>query len=133
MALTDQEKESIRYHLGYTNVQPAASIQFGIPRPQQTNWLVETAMGNILETSLFRIRKLLANLDQIECRLMDALTRMQADQLGEIKLRKEETTQLEGEYQRWGKRLADLLGVPLYPYSDRYQVNRVRTGNVPVV
>ena len=40
---------------------------------------------------------------------------------------------LEKEYARWGGRLADVFGVPFYPYSNRYKYNMgTVAGNVPV-
>ena len=55
--LTEEEKERVRYHLGYMETsfggnQTAASLQFGIPRPVQTMFLVEEAIQNLL-TNVF--------------------------------------------------------------------------------
>ena len=44
MALTAEERQQVRYHLGFVSVFPAASINFGMPRPIQTLFLVEQAM-----------------------------------------------------------------------------------------
>lgn len=133
MPLTTQDREKIRYHLGYINVQPAASITFGVPRPQQTLFLVETAMSNILEESIPRVRQIVSVLDSIECKLIDAQERLKATELGELKLRRDETDALDKEYLRWASRLADLLGVPLYAYSQRFaSLTQRRAGNVPV-
>lgn len=133
MPLNTQDREKIRYHLGYINVQPAASITFGVPRPQQTLFLVETAMSNVLEEAIPRVRKMVSVLDEIECRLIDAQDRMKATSMGEIKLREDEADALEREYLRWAQRLADVLGVPLYAYSARFaSIGMKRAGNVPV-
>jgi hypothetical protein len=51
VAFTPQEKEKIRYHSGYLNAQPAASIQLGVPRPVQTLFLIEDAMDRLLPTA----------------------------------------------------------------------------------
>ena len=134
MPLSTQDREKIRYHLGYLNVQPAASITFGVPRPQQTLFLVETAMSNVLEESIPRVRQIVSILDSIECKLVDAQDRLKATELAELKLRRDETDALEHEYLRWASRLADLLGVPLYAYSIRFaSLTQRRVGNVPVV
>lgn len=133
MPLTSQDRERIRYHLGYINVQPAASITFGVPRPQQTLFLVETAMSNVLEETIPRVRRMASILDEIECRLIDAQERLKATRMGEISLRADEPDALEKEYLRWAQRLADVLGVPLYAYSARFSsVGMRRAGNVPV-
>jgi hypothetical protein len=131
MALTAQERERVRYHLGYLNVQLAASISFGIPRPIQTVFLIETAMSNVIAEGEDRVRRMLGVLDRIECLLIDAQERLAAMRLGDLELRENETDKLEREYYRWGGRLADQLGVPFYAYSNRYK-NQSGAGNVPV-
>jgi hypothetical protein len=114
-------------------VQPAASIQFGLPRPIQTIFLVETAMNNILQVAEDRVRRIVAVMDGIEEQLIDAQPRLAATQLDELHLREDEPDKLEKEYVRWGCRLADVLGVPIYPYSQRYRNNMgTVAGNVSV-
>lgn len=133
MPLSTQDREKIRYHLGYINVQPAASISYGMTRPVQTLFLVETAMSNVLEESIPRVRQMVSVLDNIECRLIDAQERLKALQMGDLQLRPDETDALEREYLRWAQRLADVLGVPLYAYSARFSsLSMRRAGNVPV-
>lgn len=121
MALTDSEKERVRYHLGYPEVQPAASITFGIPRPIQTAFLVESAMNLLLPVAEDRVRSIVGVMDGIECRLIDAQDRLAAKRIDQLELRDDEPSQLENEYQRWGFRLADTLGVPVYAYSTKYR------------
>jgi len=135
--LTEEEKERIRYHLGYVETSFAASLQLGIPRPVQTIFLVEQAMTLLTnEYALDRVRRVLFTLDEIERKLQDSLCLLVAEQLGDLKLRSATPGQtypdlLEREYLRWAKRLADMLGVPLYPYSDRFK-QRVNSGNISV-
>ena len=126
------EKERIRYHLGYLNVQPAASIQFGQPRPIQTLFLVESAIENVLPEGEDRVRRTLRVLDEIECKLIDAQDRLAATQLDSLHLREGEPDLLEHEYHRWAGRLADTLGVPLYPFAERFR-RSARVGSIPVV
>jgi hypothetical protein len=133
MAFTVQEKERIRYHLGYLAVQPAASIQFGIPRPIQTLFLVETAMQNILPEAEDRVRRTLGIMDDIELKLVDAQDRLVARRLNGLELRDGEPDLLEKEYARWGARLADILGVPFYPFATRFRAaGGVVAGSIPV-
>jgi len=144
--LTEGEKERIRYHLGYMETsfggnQAAASIQFGIPRPAQTLFLVESAIQELL-TNLYaveRVRFILQNMDNIEQQIASASCMLAAEQLGEMKLRGAKsgetfTDLLEREYVRWGYRLADVLGVPVYPFSRRYASASfgVKAGNIRV-
>lgn len=119
--LTEEEKARIRHHLGYVQTNPVASIQLGVPRASQPQFLVEAQMNRIPETAIGGIRRMVAILDNIEDRLLDALDRLAADKLGEITLRQNEHDSLEREYVRWAKRLADDLGVPLNAYSERFR------------
>ena len=125
-ALTAASKERIRYHLGYLNVEPAAAIALGFPSAQQAGFLVESAMERVVNESVGRIEKMVSVLEGIESQMIDALHRLKAQQLGELKLRNsnEEPTEqdkLEDEYSRWAQRLADNLGVPLNTYSARFR------------
>ncbi len=133
MPLNDAEKERIRYHLGYLEVSGAASIQLGIPRPLQTVFLVEQAMNLVIENAIPRVRNILGVMDRIETKLCESLDRLAAKQLDSLTLRENEPDLLEREYVRWGMRLADLFGVPLYPYSQRYKGKLgSQAGNIPV-
>ena len=133
MPLSESDKERIRYHLGYLEVQGAASIQFGIPRPLQTVFLLEDAMNNVIERAIPRVQRILNVLDRIEGKLEEAQDRLAAKRLDSLELRENEPDQLEHEYVRWGGRLADILGVPIYPYSTRYRnLGAKVAGNIPV-
>lgn len=139
MALTPQEREKVRYHLGYPSTAQMASIQLGIPRPIQSLFLVEQAMNLLIADAEIRVRQMLAKMDLIESKLLEQVTddHLAAIRLEDLYLRARsaggggntEGELLEEEYQRWGWRLADELGVPVYPYSKRYRVNG---GSVPV-
>ena len=133
MPFSAEEKARIRAHLGYLNVQPAASVSYGIPKPIQTMFLLEVAMENILPTGEDRVRFILQTMDRIECLLVEAQERLAAIQLGDLQLRENEPDMLEKEYFRWGGRLADQLGVPFYAYSNRYkQFAAASAGSIPV-
>lgn len=118
---TPFEKGRIRYHLGYLGVQPAASLQFGIPRPIETIFLVETAMDKVIDDGFTpdKIRQLLGILDNVECLMQATLPNLQAMKMGQLELREDAEDAYEREYNRWAARLADILGVPLYPYAKR--------------
>jgi len=133
MALTDEERQRVRYHLGYPSVQPAASISFGLPRPQQTLFLVESAMNLLMPVAENEVRRIIGVMDGVECRLIDAQDRLAAKQIDQLTLRENEPGQLELEYQRWGFRLADTLGVPVYGYSTKYRrEGKSFAGSIPV-
>lgn len=126
-ALSEADKERVRYHLGYMNTSFVASITMGIPRPVQTLFLVEDAMGLLQPLAVPRVVCILDTLDSLERQLVKAQPTVGVESLGELTLHplrsqgKLGTDSLEHEYLRWGNRLADLLGVPPYPYSKRYR------------
>lgn len=128
MPLTDSERERTKYHLGYLGVGTAASLQFGIPRPIETLFLVETAMDHLLAISVPRVQRLLTILDGIEETKVEGISRLAASKLDDITLRADEQEALDRQYCTWADRLADVLGVPEYPYSRRFQ--GVATGGV---
>lgn len=138
--LTSEERERVRHHMGYMSVQPAASIQFGLPRPSQTAFMIESAMENLMPEAAPRVRDILRVLDDIEQKLLDAQCYLVADELDEIKLAGSRdprgrlvTDRLEDEYVRWAKRLADIFGCPLYPFSQRFQrMSAGKTGSVRI-
>ena len=121
MPLSDGEKQRARYHLGYPALTTAASVAFGVPTMNQTNFLVESALLRLLEPALEQVRSICNTMDTIEKQLVTALGRLRAEKLGELELRGDECDALEGEYRRWGYRLSDVIGAPIYAYSRRYQ------------
>ena len=125
-ALTDEEKEKTRYHLGYLETSLAPSIQLGIPRPLQTVFLLEQGLELLVNGfAVNRVRCILKILDDIECQLLSAISTLGATSLGNLTLHPLAskgilfTDSIEKEYKRWSSRLADILGVPKYPYAAR--------------
>lgn len=113
-------------HLGYMNVQVGSSMVLGVPIPAQTLFLVDSALNRMIPAGEKRVRQLVNILDEIECKLFAATDRFAAAKLGEMELRalqpgNSETDALDREYKRWGMRLANQLGVPYYPFAERYQ------------
>ncbi len=131
--LTEEEKSRIRHHLGVVLTDPVASIQLGVPRAAQPQFLLEAQMNRIPDTAIGVIRRYVAILDNIEERMLDALDRFSAKELGEITLRDDETTMLEREYRRWAMRLADDLGCPLNQFSERFRTGGGIPINIPVI
>jgi len=108
------------------NTEPVSSIALGFPGAGQAQFLVETAMDRLIPEAVGKILKYLAILDSIEAQMVDALKRLKVQKLGEITLRNSneepvEQDLLEKEYNRWAKRLADDLGVPINKFSERFQ------------
>ena len=139
--LTEEEKARVRHHTGYPEMSMAASIQFGVPRPAQLAFLLESAFNQVLPTAVDRVRQILQVLDDIEQKMIDAQCYLVADQLEELSLAGSKdaksrlvTDRLESEYVRWAERLVDIFGVPLYPFAARFQGRSGgrRVGNINI-
>lgn len=134
--LSNFDKGRIRYHLGYLSVQSAASIQFGIPRPLQTIFLLETSMNNVIDdgANVQNIQRLLGALDKIDCQMVEGTDFLVANKLGDLELSQDYMQRLEYAYCMQMGRLADVLGVPAYPYSQRAQqlAGMMNSVNIPV-
>lgn len=131
--LTDAEKERVRYHLGYLASGFAPSLAFGLPRPQQTVFMLENAMSGLVNPDACdRVRRILLTLDTVENKMLCAIDQLAASQLGEIKLRDNYPDLLEKEYRRWSDRLADILGVPKYAFSQRTMRGGGPGSNIPI-
>jgi hypothetical protein len=135
--LTEYDRARVRYHLGYLQTEPTSSIHLGYPAMSQALFLVERAMDNLIPSAVEIVQKNLDHLNSLECMLFDAASRLKVQSVGDVKLRTSndepsETVLLEKEIYRWASRLADNLGVPLNPYSERYR-SEIRGPNIPVV
>lgn len=133
-AFTPRDRSRVKYHLGYLAVAPAASIQFGIPRPIETLFLVEDALNNIIDDgfNVQNVLRILGILDGVECRLVAFQDYLAANQLGNLTVNPDKMDNLEQEYIRWQGRLGDILGVPIYPYTRRAMAGAGIYGNVRV-
>jgi hypothetical protein len=79
------------------------------------------AMNHLTEESKERVQTLLGVLDGFEAKIIKAACLLSAQQVGEITLRtnanQNTTDLLRKEYKYWCQRLADCLGVTMYPYA----------------
>lgn len=133
LTLNDDEKLRIRYHLGYPILQQTGALSFGGVVPQQLFFLVEANIANVKPEGIPLVQRLLCNLDEIECLLMQGAKDMRIARTGggtEINL--QYTEKLEREYVRWACRLADALSVAVDPLARRF-ANAFSGVNVPVV
>lgn len=133
MALSDADKERARYHLGYMGVSTASSMAFGLPQSTDTQFMFEDAITRVMSVSEPRVLELLDRLDKIESMMFCAASELFAKRAGDLEPNLDQPSALEREYARWAKRLADILGVIPYPFSDRFiQAAGTTYGNVPV-
>ena len=120
-ALTTTERERVRYHLGYTSVTPQSTLSHGQVIPSDSLLLVEHAMSNLAPSAVGRVRTLIARLDHIDEILFEAAERNAISSAEDVTFNDREEEKLDASYARQAKRLADVLGVPLYWYSSRFR------------
>jgi len=130
--LTEEEKARIRYHLGYPQTDPVASIQLGVPRASQPAFLMEGQMNRIPDTVVALVRRVVANCDATDQRILECQERMAAESVGEIKMNGTEPDMLRKEYRYWVQRLADILGAPVNPFAAAFTAGASPL-NVPVI
>lgn len=120
--LSDADIGRARYHLGYMDVVQASSFAFAIPQATQVQFMFESAIRRVQPGAEPRVVRLLDTLDEIECTLFQASKDLFAKRVDSLEPNLEQPTDVEREYVRWACRLADVLGVTPYPFSERFKV-----------
>ena len=125
VALRRGEKSRVRRHLGYPETTSVSAYAMGIPTTVQGMFLVDSAVDHLEDSAADRVRNLLAILDGMEQKILKAICTLTVESVGDIRMRGAQqgmtgTDLLEREYRRWAQRLADCLGVPMYPYANRF-------------
>lgn len=120
--LTEEEKARVRYHLGYPQTDPVASIQLGVPAAGQPQFTVELQMNRIPNSAIATIRSLVGRCDVTEQAIFDCQSRMVAKSVDEVDLNPEEANMLRTEYRYWVQKLSDNLGAPINAYASAFQI-----------
>jgi len=128
MPLTEQERVSLRHHMGFVNVSEVQTFVLGVPAALETQYLIEGSMNRVLESALPQLRKLIAVLDGIENQKLENLELLAVTKVGEIEIRPDEQDALDKQYDFWRGKVANLLGIIVNPW-DRSSGRGI---NVPV-
>lgn len=130
MALSEQEKISIRRHGGYLNVAAAATFVLGTPAAMETQFLIETAMNKVLPEAESQVREAIARCDAVLAQILENQDLLAVSAVDEITIRENEFEQLLKRYEFWRNDLMNFLGVYVNPWDKRFYG---RSGiNVPV-
>lgn len=121
--LNDGERERVRYHLGYLNVGAPRAISLGVPSASHPQFILESAMRDILPEAEPGVRRCIQELDCIEDQLSSFRGSLEVKRTGGgVELRGAEAFQiLEDQYVSWASQLADTLGCPLNPFGKRLE------------
>ncbi len=130
--LTDDQKMKARHHMGYLNVQAAATFQLGIPAGVQTQFMIEGAWDKILPEAENFVAKLICRLDIVEEEVFGGIEFASITATGTIQVNPTRLKELAKYYLIAQESLANLLGVPPNPYDMRTWLQSAGGVNVPV-
>lgn len=124
MALTEQERERCRYHLGYMNVSQQVGIGLGFPSASQLQFILESSMNELLPAAELGVRRAIQELECIEDQLSAMRPGLEVVKTGGgVELRGPGAMrELEDQYQFWSASLADTLGAPKNPFSEKHNL-----------
>ena len=121
MSFSPGEKVKIRHHLGFLNVTNAATFSLGVPQAVETQFIIENAMNLVLPEAEVEARRHLSILDGLETQMVCDHELLAVEQVGEIKVRKDEQEALDKRYEHWRNALANVMGVIPNPFDKRFQ------------
>ena len=121
VTLTEEEKNRVRYHLGYPMIYPASAIILGVPASAQPAYLLEHSLELIPDTAISIIRTLIAKCDATDGGVFESQDRLVAKAVDEVDLNPDEAVLRRREYRYWVQKLADTLGAPINAYAAAFQ------------
>lgn len=122
MPLNEDDKTSIRFHLGYPNTSPTTTMAQGLPINLDGLFILEANMNNLRESGVERVRKIVEVMDSILFGAkVEAVDRMAVKQLGSIQTQPDEAKMINKELYDWACMLADQVRAPLYAGCQRYR------------
>lgn len=119
MPLSEEQRISIRHHLGYLQVADASTFVLGVPASVETTFMIEGAMDRLLEAAIPHVTNLLEILAGIECQMVTDMDLLAARRIGDIEVNPEEQRALTKQYDYWAAALANALGSYRNPFDKR--------------
>lgn len=117
--LSEEEKASVRYHLGYPMLDAVSTFAIGIPAAFETAFILEGALNRVRGHTLTRVQKLLCRLESAEDQMDGDSELLAISGIDEISIDPEMMGKLDGRYQLWQKALGNVLSVPVNPFDQR--------------
>lgn len=118
---TNEERNAVLYHLGYFLADRVTTFALGVAAASEPMWIAEAQLQRVPLSGKAWISRVVGVLDNIELKLIEAQDYLPAEKLGELTINLDNPNALEREYLRWAKRLSDILGAPLNPFSERFR------------
>ncbi len=117
--LTEEERVSIKHHLGYAGVDEMQTFVLGVPAAIETQFIIEGAMNRVRISALPKLRQLLVVLDTIEAQMVEDLELLAVNRLDTIEVNQGEQKALENRYDYWVNALGNVLGATRNPFDAR--------------
>lgn len=135
MALNEDEKNAVRYYMGYAQINTAAAISLGVPDKTQLNFIVEFNMRFLNPIAEPRVRRSIQELECIEEELSRTRRGVEVKSVtGSVQFQHQEAFDiLKEQYVDWVGTLADTLGAPVNQFSNRLARMGYGTGLGPGV
>ena len=118
--LTEEDRNRVRHHLGYGEVQSSQTFVLGVPAGVQTQFMVEGAFARILPSAEAGLRKLLDKMDRVEERIEESTEDVEVEAVGNIKINDKAFQRLVTRYLWWQRSVANLFQVTPNPYDQRF-------------
>jgi len=110
MPLTDTEKHSIEYHLGWVQDEQALLLSGNVVAHQIIS-LLRHNIQRTAESKVYRVREALCECQKIQDQLKEVRGKFGAVRIGDIEYNAREAVEmLDYEYLRWTRKLADMYG-----------------------
>jgi hypothetical protein len=112
MPLTDEERVSVKHHLGYPNANAIQTFVLGVPAAMEPLFMLEGAMNGIAPGAESRLRETIRRLDGIELQLDENRDNVELSKADEVEFRENVYQLLMTRYRHWQGNLCNLIGVP---------------------
>ena len=120
MALSNEDRDRVRQHLGYPSIGQATVYMQGFPAALEPFFFLEGNMNTILPVAEKRVRKLLDSLDALLEQLLGDADALVAKEVGDIVLRDDEFEKVVQRYMFTRGELSNALASPANPYDQRF-------------
>lgn len=132
--LTDDERVSVKHHLGYPNATAIQTFGLGVPMAAEPLYMLEGAMNAIAPAAEERLRRTLRRLDRVDEQLEENQDALLLSKVDEVEFRDNELELLMKRYARWQGELCNLLGIPgPSPFDARFSAWTGESLNIGVV
>lgn len=110
MPLTETEKHSIEYHLGWVQDQQVLAMQGNVVEHEIISMLRRN-VNACTEDKVYRVREALCECQKVQDQIKAARSKFGVQKIGDITYSSREAIELlNDEYLRWTRKLADIFG-----------------------